>query len=103
MLNSHLEVIWFLRNYHPITGIIYFVYIISACAFNGKLNGDNTMNEVGVAATGYDVVLCQYGTYTAKEEENYDASWFVAVKDFQSLHVISNILSKFLASSLHDT
>ena len=38
LLNSHLEVIWFLRNYHPITGIIYFVYIISACAFNGKLN-----------------------------------------------------------------
>ena len=24
---------------------------------------------------------CQYGTYTAKEEENYDACWFVAKKD----------------------
>ena len=44
-----MEVIWFLRNYHPITGIIYFVYIISACAFNGQLNRrDNTMNEADV-------------------------------------------------------
>ena len=23
---------------------------------------------------------CQYGKYTAKEEENYDACWFVAKK-----------------------